>query len=38
MKVYHGGYAAVEMPEIFKSKFPKDFGKTQTPDTPNLFL
>jgi len=26
MIVYHGGYMAVEMPKIFKSKFPKDFG------------
>ena len=26
MKVYHGGYMAVEMPKILKSKFPKDFG------------
>jgi hypothetical protein len=26
MKVYYGGYMAVEMPKIFKSKFPKDFG------------
>jgi len=27
MRVYHGGYTAVEMPKIFKSKFPKDFGE-----------
>ena len=27
MKVYHGGYKAIEMPEIFKSRFPKDFGE-----------
>ena len=27
MNVYHGSYTAVEMPEIYKSKFPKDFGK-----------
>ena len=27
MKVYHGGYVAVEMPQIFKSRFPKDFGE-----------
>ncbi|MCL2028648.1 MAG: DUF3990 domain-containing protein [Bacteroidales bacterium] len=27
MKVYHGGYIAVEKPQILKSKFPKDFGK-----------
>ena len=27
MRVYHGGYMAVEMPKIFKSKFPKDFGE-----------
>ena len=26
MKVYHGGYMAVETPKILKSKFPKDFG------------
>jgi len=26
MKVYHGGYMAVEMPRMIKSKFPKDFG------------
>ena len=26
MKVYHGGYMAVEVPEILKSRFPKDFG------------
>ena len=27
MKIYHGGYMAVEMPKILKSKFPKDFGE-----------
>jgi hypothetical protein len=27
MKVYHGGYTAVEMPLIVKSRFPKDFGE-----------
>ena len=27
MKVYHGGYVAVEMPKILKSRFPKDFGE-----------
>ena len=27
MKVYHGSYMAVEVPKIFKSKFPKDFGE-----------
>lgn len=27
MKVYHGGYMAIKMPEILKSKFPKDFGE-----------
>jgi len=27
MKVYHGGYVAVEMPQILKSRFPKDFGE-----------
>ena len=27
MKVYHGGYKAVEKPKIIKSKFPKDFGE-----------
>jgi hypothetical protein len=27
MVVYHGGYMAVEKPEILKSKFPKDFGQ-----------
>ncbi|GAB1415036.1 DUF3990 domain-containing protein [Paludibacter sp.] len=27
MKVYHGGYMAIEKPEILKSKFPKDFGE-----------
>jgi hypothetical protein len=27
MKVFHGGYTAIEKPEIFKSKFPKDFGE-----------
>jgi hypothetical protein len=26
MKVYHGSYTAVEIPEILQSKFPKDFG------------
>jgi hypothetical protein len=26
MRVYHGGYAAVETPKILKSRFPKDFG------------
>jgi hypothetical protein len=26
MKVYHGGYMAVDMPKILKSRFPKDFG------------
>jgi len=26
MKVYHGGYMAVEAPKILKSRFPKDFG------------
>lgn len=25
MKVYHGGFMAVEKPKILKSKFPKDF-------------
>ena len=27
MKLYHGGYTAVKMPEILTSKFPKDFGE-----------
>lgn len=27
MNVYHGGFAAIEKPEILKSKFPKDFGE-----------
>jgi hypothetical protein len=27
MKVYNGGYMAIEMPEIIKSKYPKDFGE-----------
>jgi hypothetical protein len=27
MRVYHGGYVAVEMPKILKSKFLKDFGE-----------
>jgi hypothetical protein len=27
MKVYHGGYMAVEKPKILKSRFPKDFGE-----------
>jgi len=27
MKVYHGGYTAVETPTILKTKFPKDFGE-----------
>ena len=27
MKVYHGGYAAVEAPHIFRGRFPKDFGE-----------
>jgi len=27
MKVYHGGYVAIEMPQILKSRFPKDFGE-----------
>ena len=27
MKVYHGGYLAVETPKILRSKFPKDFGE-----------
>ncbi|MCL2073613.1 MAG: DUF3990 domain-containing protein [Marinilabiliaceae bacterium] len=27
MKVYHGGYVAIETPIILKSKFPKDFGE-----------
>ena len=27
MRIYHGGYVAVEMPKIFKSRFPKDFGE-----------
>jgi len=27
MKVYHGGYMAVETPKILKSRFPKDFGE-----------
>lgn len=27
MKVYHGGFTAIEKPEILKSKFPKDFGE-----------
>lgn len=27
MEVYHGDYMAVKMPEIIKSKFPKDFGE-----------
>ena len=26
MKVYHGGYMAVETPKMLKSKFPKDFS------------
>lgn len=26
MKVYHGSFMAVEMPEILESRFPKDFG------------
>jgi hypothetical protein len=26
MKVFHGGYMAIEKPQIIKSKFPKDFG------------
>ncbi len=26
MKVYHGGFMAVENPGILKSRFPKDFG------------
>jgi hypothetical protein len=27
MKVYHGSYVAVDNPEIYKSKFAKDFGE-----------
>lgn len=27
MQVYHGGYKAIEKPQILKSKFPKDFGE-----------
>lgn len=27
MKVYHGGFTAIEKPEILKSRFPKDFGE-----------
>ena len=27
MKVYHGGYIAIETPTILKSRFPKDFGE-----------
>ena len=27
MKIYHGGYQAVEAPQILTSKFPKDFGE-----------
>jgi hypothetical protein len=27
MKIYHGSYIAIENPKIFKSKFPKDFGR-----------
>jgi len=27
MKIYHGGYTAVEAPRVLKSKFPKDFGE-----------
>lgn len=27
MKVYHGGFIAIDKPEIIKSKFPKDFGE-----------
>ena len=27
MKVFHGGFIAVEKPDILKSKFPKDFGE-----------
>jgi hypothetical protein len=27
MKVYHGGFTAIEKPEILESKFPKDFGE-----------
>jgi hypothetical protein len=27
MRVYHGGYMAVETPKILKSRFPKDFGE-----------
>lgn len=27
MIVYHGGFTAIEKPEIIKSKFPKDFGE-----------
>jgi hypothetical protein len=26
MRIYHGGYVAIEVPKILKSKFPKDFG------------
>ncbi|MCL2417368.1 MAG: DUF3990 domain-containing protein [Bacteroidales bacterium] len=26
MKIYHGGYTVVEIPEMRQSKFPKDFG------------
>lgn len=26
MKVYHGGFAAIDKPEILKSRFAKDFG------------
>jgi hypothetical protein len=27
MKIYHGGYSAIENPRIIKSRFPKDFGE-----------
>ena len=27
MKIYHGSYITVETPQIFKSRFPKDFGE-----------
>ena len=27
MKIYHGGYKAVDAPLILKSRFPKDFGE-----------
>jgi Protein of unknown function (DUF3990) len=27
MKIYHGGFTAIENPEILKSKFSKDFGE-----------